>query len=62
MADNLGADASNNQITTIGVPDYIILDDGTKVTNPAPQVGIIRAYGLAGPQPEQVTTLYITNG
>lgn len=44
MADVLGADASNNQVTTIGVPDYIILDDGTKVTNPAPQVGIIRAY------------------
>ncbi|AUD03833.1 RagB/SusD family nutrient uptake outer membrane protein [Spirosoma pollinicola] len=44
MADNVGADASNNQVTTIGVPDYIILDDGTKVTNPAPQVGIIRSY------------------
>lgn len=44
MADNVGADASNNQVTTIGVPDYIILDDGTKVSNPAPQVGIIRSY------------------
>ncbi|MEZ0539901.1 hypothetical protein [Fibrella arboris] len=44
MADNVGADASNNQITTIGVPDYIILDDGSKQTNPAPQIGIIRAY------------------
>ncbi|UFH56085.1 RagB/SusD family nutrient uptake outer membrane protein [Spirosoma sp. KNUC1025] len=44
MADNLGADASNNQVTTIGVPDYIILDDGTKVTNSAPQVSIIRSY------------------
>lgn len=44
MADNVGADASNNQVTTIGVPDYIILDDGTKVTNPSPQIGIIRSY------------------
>jgi hypothetical protein len=44
MADLVGADASNNQVTTIGVPDYIILDDGTKQTNPAPQIGIIRAY------------------
>lgn len=44
MADNVGADASNNQVTTIGVPDYIILDDGTKVSNTAPQVGIIRSY------------------
>jgi hypothetical protein len=44
MADNVGADASNNQVTTIGVPDYIILDDGTKVSNPAPQISIIRSY------------------
>lgn len=44
MADMIGADASNNQITTIGVPDYIIMDDGTKVTNSAPQIGIIRSY------------------
>ncbi|MBN8822182.1 MULTISPECIES: RagB/SusD family nutrient uptake outer membrane protein [unclassified Spirosoma] len=44
MADMVGADASNNQITTIAQPDYIILDDGTKQTNTAPQVGIIRSY------------------
>jgi hypothetical protein len=44
MADNVGASASNNQVTTMGIPDYIILDDGTKVTNSAPQVGIIRSY------------------
>jgi hypothetical protein len=44
MADVVGADASNNQITTIGVPDYIILDNGTKRTNSAPSVGIIRSY------------------
>jgi hypothetical protein len=44
MADLVGADASNNQITTIGQPDYIILDNGTKQTNSAPQIGIIRSY------------------
>lgn len=44
MADNVGADASNNQVTTIAQPDYIIMDDGTKITNSAPQVGIIRSY------------------
>lgn len=44
MADHVGADASNNQVTTIAQPDYIILDDGTKQTNPSPQIGIIRAY------------------
>ncbi|GAB3889238.1 RagB/SusD family nutrient uptake outer membrane protein [Spirosoma agri] len=44
MADLVGADASNNQVTTIGQPDYILLDDGTKVTNPSPQIGIIRSF------------------
>ena len=37
-------DASNNQVTTIAQPDYIILDNGTKVTNPSPQIGVIRSY------------------
>ena len=44
MADLVGADASNNQVTTIGQPDYITLDDGTKLTNPSPQIGIIRSF------------------
>ena len=43
MADNVGADASNNQITTIGVPDYIIVN-GVTTTNPSPSIGIIRSY------------------
>jgi hypothetical protein len=44
MADNVGASASNNQVTTVGQPDYIILDDGTKMTNTSPSVGILRTY------------------
>lgn len=44
MADMVGADASNNQVTTIAQPDYIILDDGTKQTNSSPQISIIRSY------------------
>jgi starch-binding outer membrane protein, SusD/RagB family len=44
LADNVGASASNNQVTTIAQPDYIILDDGTKRTNPSPTVGIVRTY------------------
>ncbi len=44
MGDMVGADASNNQVTTIGVPDYIIYDNGTRQNNPAPQVSIIRAF------------------
>lgn len=44
MADNVGASASNNQITTMGIPEYIILDDASKQVNTATQVSIIRAY------------------
>ena len=68
MADLVGADASNNQVTTIGQPDYIILDDGTKVTNPSPQVGIIRSFNSraatgAGNNPlyYQWTNMYALN-
>ncbi len=44
MGDVVGADASNNQISTIGVPDYFILDNGTKVTNASPTISLIRTY------------------
>ena len=48
MADNIGADASNNQITTVGYPTYFIMDDGTKITNGSPSVSILRAYNILG--------------
>jgi hypothetical protein len=45
MGDVLGGgEGSNNQTTTIGVPDYITLDNGTKLTNPSPQIALIRLY------------------
>jgi hypothetical protein len=45
MADLLGADASNNQVTTIGIPQYFILDNGTKVINQSSSsIGIIKTY------------------
>src|ERR1700749_3280971 len=48
MSDNIGADASNNQITTVGYPVYYILDDGTNVPNKSPSVSILRAYNVLG--------------
>jgi hypothetical protein len=48
MADNIGADASNNQITTVGYPTYFIHDDGTKTVNGSPSVSIIRQYNVLG--------------
>ncbi len=44
MADVVSAEASNNQISVIGLPDYAILDNGTKVPNPSPQIALIRTY------------------
>ena len=48
MGDVVGADASNNQVTTIGYPDYYITDNSTKVINPSPQVSVIRTYNVYG--------------
>ncbi len=48
MADNIGADASNNQITTVGYPTYFIKDDLTKVVNGSPSIAILRAYNVLG--------------
>lgn len=48
MADNIGADASNNQITTVGYPTYFVKDNGTKVTNGSPSIAILRSYNVLG--------------
>ena len=48
MADNIGADASNNQITTVGYPTYYIRDNGTQVPNHSPSVSILRQYNVLG--------------
>ena len=48
MADNVGADASNNQITTVGYPTYFIHDNGTKVVNNSPSISILRSYNVLG--------------
>jgi len=67
MADNIGADASNNQITTVGKPDYYIQDNGTKVPNPSPQVGVLRSFNIFGgsgnnPLYFQWQNMYALNG
>ncbi|HTE11872.1 MAG TPA: RagB/SusD family nutrient uptake outer membrane protein [Chitinophagaceae bacterium] len=42
MADVVSAEAANNITNQVGVPDYVILDDGTKITNSAPSKGVVR--------------------
>ena len=43
MADVVSSEAANNLTNQIGVPDYVILDDGAKITNTAPVKAVVRA-------------------
>ncbi len=36
LADVVGADAANQLISQLNVPDYLILDNGTNVVKPSP--------------------------
>lgn len=42
LADVISAEAANNIINQVSVPDYVIFDDGTKVTNTAPAKQVVR--------------------
>jgi hypothetical protein len=37
LADNIAAQAANQNVNIINVPDYVILDNGSKTPNPTPQ-------------------------
>jgi len=42
MADVITAEAANNITNQVSVPDYVIFDDGSKVTNSAPAKQVVR--------------------
>lgn len=42
MADVISAEAANNIINQVSVPDYVVFDDGSKVTNSAPAIQVVR--------------------
>ncbi|MFT3822934.1 MAG: RagB/SusD family nutrient uptake outer membrane protein [Chitinophagaceae bacterium] len=42
MADIVSAEAANNITNQVSVPDYVIFDDNTKITNTAPAKQVIR--------------------
>jgi len=42
MADVISSEASNNVTNQVGVPDYVILDNGVKITNTAPSTQVLR--------------------
>lgn len=42
MADVVSAEAANNIINQVSVPDYVIMDDGSKISNTAPAKQVVR--------------------
>jgi hypothetical protein len=42
MADVVSAEAANNVTNQVGVPDYVILDNATKIANTAPAKQVVR--------------------
>lgn len=42
MADVVSAEAANNITNQVSVPDYVILDDASKITNTAPAKQVVR--------------------
>jgi starch-binding outer membrane protein, SusD/RagB family len=41
LGDAVGSDAV---LSVIAIPAYVILDDGTKITNQSPPIGVLRSY------------------
>jgi len=44
LADNVGADAANQEISVVNVPDLVTMDDGTTLANTSPQIPFLRSY------------------
>lgn len=42
LADDVSAQASNQNVNLVNVPDYAILDDGSRLTNPQRQIANLR--------------------
>lgn len=51
MGDNIGAEASNNNINVANLPDYAIFDDGTKISNTSPQKSVLRISNTRDKRP-----------
>ncbi len=51
MGDNIGAEASNNNINVVNLPDYAIFDDGSKTSNTSPQKSVLRISNTRDKRP-----------
>lgn len=67
MGDIIGEEAANQYGNQIGMPDYVILDDGTRVNNPSSiptQIGLLRTVNVnanAGANPIYHEWAYMYN-
>ena len=43
LGDVVGAQASNQLVSTLSIPDYFDLSDGTRISNPASSIGLLRS-------------------
>lgn len=55
LADDVSAQASNQNVNLVNVPDYVILDDGTKIANTQPQIANLR---LNNSRDKQATNMF----
>lgn len=58
LADQLGAEAANQIINIINIPDYYILDNGTKITNAATQRMVMRSNNNRPASGQGINPLY----
>ncbi|HEY9195062.1 MAG TPA: RagB/SusD family nutrient uptake outer membrane protein [Mucilaginibacter sp.] len=66
LADNVSAEAANQNINIVNVPDYVILDDGTKISNTSPQKSNLRINNTRDKQSQNMfyyewTNMYAMN-
>ena len=51
LGDNISAEASNQNINVVNLPDYVVLDNGTKITNTSPSKSVIRISNARDKKP-----------
>jgi hypothetical protein len=51
LADNISAEASNQNINVVNLPDYVILDNGSQITNTSPSKSVIRISNARDKKP-----------
>jgi hypothetical protein len=66
LADNISAEAANQNVNEVNVPDYVVFDDGTKISNTSPQKSNLRINNSRDKQSQNMfyyewTNMYAMN-